>query len=223
MSDEQRLADYRTYYRARAARYAANPSYPETARAEAALADAVDAATSLADLLQSAGTLALACGKALATDQANVRLALYRRTADDVRAQAPAEVLASITAVGDAAALASLTGGAEQRAGQAITADEITRLWSMSLTTLENVEVWQQARVPQRWRAELDRYASDAIRGEREVWTQVVAEARQHQADWRFDADVARAPRHRRLVPVPDDAFEARLTEHGRLVRGEQA
>jgi hypothetical protein len=222
MSDENRLGEYREYYRARAARYAADPNYPATAAAEQALSDAVSRASSMADLVHEVGVLALECGKALATDQANARASLYARTADPVRGQAPAEMLAGVGGVTDAAALAALGSAAEQRAGQAVAADELTRLWSAGLTALENVEAWQQARVPQRWRAELDGYAADALRSEREVWGQVVAEAQRHQAGWRFNQATASAERHRRLVPVPDGAFAARLSEHGRLVRVEQ-
>lgn len=221
MSDEDRLIAYREYYRARAARYAANPDYPATAAAERRLCDAVEAASSMAELMQHAGGLALECGKALAADQANARAALYARTAEDVRAQAPAEVLAGLGGVRDAAALAALAAGAEQRMALAVTADELTRLWSNSLTTLENVEVWRSSRVAERWRAELDGYAAEALQSERGVWAQTVAAAQQHQPGWRMSDDTARAVRHRRLVPMSDVAFEARLGEHRSHVRGE--
>lgn len=221
MSDEDRLAEYREYYRARAARYAANPNYPATAAAERRLCEAVEAASSMGELMQHAGRLALECGKAMATDQAHARAALYARTAEDVRAQAPAEVLAGLAGVGDAAALVALTGGAEQRMSQAASVDEFTRLWSSSLTTLENVEVWRRARVPDKWRAELDTYAVEALQSERDGWAQIVVAAQQHQPGWRMSDDTARAVRHRRRVPMPDAAFEARLAEHRALVRGE--
>jgi hypothetical protein len=221
MSDEQRLAEYCDYYRARAARFAANPLYPATAAAEAALADAVAQATSMADLQQRVvgGELALACGKALARDQAAARAEVYARCAETVRAQAPAEVLAGVDGVGDAAALAALTSGAEQRAGQAITVDELARLWSLSLPALENIETWQTARVPDRWRRELDRFAAEATHAEREGWASVNAQAQQHAAGWRLDDARAREERHRRLVPVPDEAFARRLAQHRSVVR----
>jgi hypothetical protein len=92
----------------------------------------------------------------------------------------------------------------------------------MSLTTLENVEVWRTAQVPDRWRAELDGFARDALADARDVWAQVETEAGQHQAGWKFDPEVARAERHRRLVPVADPVFEQRLAEHGSLIRGQQ-
>ncbi len=94
MDDSNRLAEYREYYRSRAARYAANPLYPETAAAERAMADAVDAATSFEDLRSTAIELSLAMGHALARDQANARAAVYAETGETVRAQGPAEVLA---------------------------------------------------------------------------------------------------------------------------------
>jgi hypothetical protein len=224
MVDEQaRLDEYRDYYRARAARFAARPEYPETAAAEASLEEAVEQSTSMADLqhrVLGAG-LALECGKALARDQANARAALYARTQDDVRAQAPAEILGGLDAVGDAAALANLGAGASQRNAQAVTIDELTRLWSMSLTALENIETWQTARVPAKWRAELDGNVAEAVAAARQGWAQVLATGAQYQPGWRLHDDTARAPRHRRLVAMPDLAFEARLAEHRRTVRGE--
>lgn len=224
MSDEEaRLDEYRTYYRARAARFAAQPDYPATAAAEARLAEAVEQATSMADLQQRVlgDGLALECGRALAGDQARARAALFARTKEDVRAQEPAEVLAGLDAVTDAAALASLGSGAAQRNVQAVTADEHHRIWTLSLLALENVETWRTARVPDRWRVELDGWAEDALVGERQVWQEAVAAGNQQQPGWRFDEAVARAPRHRRLVPLPDDVLDVRLAEHARGIRGE--
>ena len=219
MTDTERLGEYREYYRARATRYATNPLYPSTAAAEQALAEAVDTSASMAQMQERVvgGGLSLRCGQALAQDQAAARAALFARTGDDVRAQAPAEVLANLGSVTDAAALASLGSGAEQRAQQAVTVDEITRLWTMYLTALESIEVWRHARVPDRWRSELDRDAAEAAEMARGAWAEVVAAARQHQPGWAFDPNTARAPRHRRLVPMPDEPFEARLAEHVRL------
>jgi hypothetical protein len=223
MTDGDRLADYRDYYRSRARRYAANPLYPETAAAEQAMADAVDAAASIDDLRTTAIELSLAMGHALARDQARARAAVYAATDEVVRAQGPAEVLAGIDTAADAPALASMLSAIEQRTGTAVTIDELTRLWAMSLTTLENVEVWRTAQVPDRWRTELAGHATEALAAERAGWAEVVTQARQHQVGWTFDPAVARAERHRRLVPVTDQTFERRLAEHGPLVRGEGA
>src|SRR5690242_19527795 len=220
MSDTERLSDYRDYYWSRARRSAANPLYPETAAAERAMAEAVDAASSIEDLRATAIELSMEMGRALARDQANARAAVYAETAETVRAQGPAEVLAGLETAADAPALASLLAAIEQRMSIAVTVDELTRLWATSLTTLENVEVWRTAQVPDRWKAELETYASDAVATAQDSWSKVEAEGRHHQPGWSFDLEVARAERHRRLVPVADEVFERRLAEHGSLVRG---
>jgi hypothetical protein len=220
MSDTERLADYRDYYWSRARRSAANPLYPETAAAERAMAEAVDAASSIDDLRATAIELSTEMGRALARDQANARAAVYAETAETVRAQGPAEVLAGVGTAPDAPALASLLAAIEQRTSTAVTDDELTRLWAMSLTTLENVEVWRTAEVPDRWRADLETYASEAVAAERDSWSQVETEGRRHQSAWSFDPKLARAERHRRLVPIADEVFDHRLAEHGSLIRG---
>jgi len=219
VSDTDRLADYRDYYRARAERFAANPLYPETAAAERAMADAVDSAASLEDLQRTAFELSVEMGRALARDQASARAAVYAETAEAVRARGPAEVLARVDEAADAPALASLLEAIEQRIGVAVTLDELTRLWAMSLTALENVEVWRTAQVPDRWRSELEQHAREAIAAERDTWAQVEAEGRRHDPGWSFDPAVARADRHRRLVPMADAVFERRLAEHATLVQ----
>ncbi|MFL6156449.1 MAG: hypothetical protein ACJ72D_10175 [Marmoricola sp.] len=221
--ESARLDEYRAYYRARVARARAHDEYPAAAEAEARLADAVEQATSMADLQQRilAGGLALACGTALAGDQARARAALFARTAEDVHARGPAEVLAGLDQVADSAGLVALGSGAAQREAQAVTVDELTRLWTSALTDLENIEVWRTARVPDRWRSELDGHVAEATASARDAWRRTTQAAAQHSPGWRLDDDTARAPRHRRLVPVPDEAFEARLAEHRRIVRGE--
>ncbi|HET6154230.1 MAG TPA: hypothetical protein VFE15_14905 [Marmoricola sp.] len=218
-----RLEAYRGYYRARAARFAAQPDYPATAVAEARLAEAVEQATSMADLHQRIldGGLALEAGKAMAEDQARAQAGLYERTNEEVRALAPAEVLAGLDAVSDAAALATLGSGAAQRSAHAVTVDEITRLWATSLVALENIEAWGTARVPARWRSRLDGYVAEASTGEHGVWQEVVASAQQQEPGWRFDEATAHAARHRRLVPVTDEVFAQRLGEHRQIVRQE--
>jgi hypothetical protein len=222
MDDGDRLNEYRAYYRARAERYAANPLYPESAAAEKAMSEAIDAATSFEDFRAKAIELSMAMGHALARDQARARLAVYEETAETVRAQGPAEVIAGIDQATDAPALASLLSAIEQRTQIAVTVDELHRIWSMSLVALENVEMWQTAEVPDKWRRDLEKFASDALKSEREVWQQIVKEGQQHQPGWTFDPAVASAERHRRRVPVADEVFAQRLSEHGSLVRGER-
>ena len=222
MSDTQRLADYRDYYWSRARRSAANPLYPETAAAERAMAEAVDATSSIDDLRATAIELSVEMGRALARDRANARAAVYAETAETVRAQGPAEVLVGVETAVDAPALASLLAAIEQRMTIAVTVDEMTRLWATSLTTLENVEVWRTAQVPDRWKAELETYASEAVAAAQDAWSKVEAEGRRHQPGWSFDPEAARAERHRRLVPVAHEVFERRLAEHGALVRGDR-
>ncbi|MEO6605182.1 MAG: hypothetical protein ABIN55_06180 [Aeromicrobium sp.] len=222
MDDGDRLAEYRAYYRARAERYAANPLYPESAAAEKAMSEAMDAATSFEEFRSKAIEMSMAMGHALARDQARARLAVYQETAEHVRAKGSAEVIAGIDAAKDAPALASMLSEIEQRTQRAVTADELLRIWHMSLTGLENIEVWRTAVVPDRWRSELEGFAAETVSDERKVWKEVLEEASRHQAGWTFDSAAARAERHRRLVPVSDEVFERRLAEHGSLLRGEK-
>ena len=219
MDDSDRLADYRDYYRSRARRSAANPLYPETAAAEQAMADAVDAATSIEDLRATAVELSMEMGRALARDQASARAAVYAETDEDVRAQGPAEVLAGIESTVDAPALASMLAAIEQRTGIAVTVDELNRLWATSLTTLRTSRCGE----PPRCRI-AGGPSSSGTRPRRSPpsgarWAQVETEGRQHQAGWSFDPEVARAERHLASCRSPT-GLRARLAEHGSLVRG---
>ena len=155
-------------------------------------------------------------GHALARAQANARAAVYAETSETVRAQGPAEVLHSIASTADAPALASMLSEIEQRTGIAVTVDELTRLWATSLATLENVETWRTAQVPDRWRSELEQLASEAVATERDTWAQVEEEGRRHQAGWSFDAGggasrAAPSPRARRRRGLRATARGARL------------
>jgi hypothetical protein len=220
---DQRMDEYRAYYRARLRRYDGNPLYPNMAQAERELCACVEASSSVEDMQRRvlAGGHCVDCGRALLRDQANARVALYSETADAVRAQAPAEVLASVDSVTDAAGLASLASSAQARTDAAVTADELTRLWTQSIASLENIEVWQSAVVPDRWRDQLDEFVADTTRAEREAWAQVQARAAHHLPGWRFDESAAREQRHRRLVPLPDAVIGRRLAQHRAVTRSE--
>jgi hypothetical protein len=216
---DQRLAEYREYYRARARRYADNPAYPNTAEAERQLCATAEAATSMDDLRAVLAHAHLQPARALARDRAAARAAAYARTGDLVRANAPACITEAVEQAADPAAITSAVARIETEVDALVTRDELGRLWTQSLPALENIEVWTSAVVPDRWRRELDGFARDAAQQERGSWARAVSEAQAHAPGWQFDPDVARAARHRRLVPLSDATFERRLAQHAELIR----
>jgi hypothetical protein len=219
----QRLAEYQDYYRARARRYAGDPLYPDTARAEAAMSAAMQACTAIEEMQQRvvATGLNVDCARALCRDQAKARAALYAETQETVRAQWPAEVLATIDSTTDAQSVAAVANAAVARNVPAATADEAHRYWwTQCIVGLENIEVYRTAVVPPRWRDELDGYLRADAASLREVWATVVAGVRQELGAWEFSEATAREFRHRREIPGSDAMFERRLAEHRTIVRG---
>lgn len=218
---DKRYADYVEYYRARARRVATNPLYPNAAAAALAMLTAIERAGSLEAFQSTVGDLPLRCATALARDQAEAKATLFAETDEAVRAQEPAEVLARLDAVTDVPGLTALANAAAQRAATATTIDSFMAAFGTSFTVLENIEVWQTAQVPDRWRAEVDGWVADAIRDARAGWQEVETAARAWEPMWTFDEDTLRERRHRRMLPYPEKVLDRRLAQHRSWVRGE--
>lgn len=222
---DRRHAEYLEYYRARHARRAADPAYPESADAEAALLGAVESAATL----EEAGVqtrdrgLDVACAVALLRDQAHREAATYTAMEEPVRARAAEQLLrlfpssdpdgSSVTA----ADVVARAGAVRDENRRQVTADELHRCFESDIELLDQLEVWERADVPPSWRPDLDRWAAEGYQRGRELWTQtVLPEAQHHTPGWSFEEATVRQSRFRRRVPVDDSVFERRLEQYRR-------
>ena len=218
---DQRHAEYAAYYRARATRYQDRPLYQETARAEAAMADSIEAAPSLEDWGPDmlARNLNVACAVALARDQARADAGLYTEIEEPVRAAGPQRVLAELTSAEGltAADVPARVAAILNQNSRDITVDELVRVFEGALDILEEIEVTETADVPAEWRADWAGVVADNIERGRQSWqADVLPQHRLWDPAWDFDERLVWQARHRRRIPLPDAVVTRRLEQYRR-------
>ena len=216
---DERHREYVEYYRVRAAKYDGSPIYTDSARSEHALLDAFEQSGTLDEAGEKvrAGNLTTANALALLRDQWRARLALYEELDEPVKAQAPQRVVAEIEGVDDVVEAISRVNRVLTDGAIAETADELHRVeFTGDLGVMEQMEVYTRAQIPDQWRPTYD----DEVRRTTEAGRAVVAERAQRRAllpDWRLDHTVLWETRHRRRIPISDEALRARITQHESL------
>ena len=142
------------------------------------------------------------------------RLALYEELEESVKAEAPRRVMSAIKGVDDVIEVTSRVNHVLTEGAIAETADDLHRLeFTGDLGVMEQLEVYTRAEIPERWRDFFD----GVVRDDAAAGRAVVAETAKSRAllpNWRLDHDQLWENRHRRRIPISDDALRARIAQH---------
>lgn len=218
---EQRHLEYIEYYKARLRKYENNPLYPNLYRSEKALHDAIVSCEKLEDFKEKVeqGQLPFKNAVAMMKDQETAWENHYNETKEPVRAKASTEILAMLESATDLNDVITRSNEIRLKNNNEISIDGFVSEFYSAFTMLENIEVWERAEVPSKWKSEMKENISEAINSYREVFRDVtLPSARMYEPGFRLDADLAREERHRRLIPVKDEAFERRLAQFKSII-----
>ncbi|MBM3672990.1 MAG: hypothetical protein FJW86_12535 [Actinobacteria bacterium] len=219
---DERHREYVEYYRVRTAKYDGSTIYQESARTEHALLDAFEQSATLEEAAEkvTAGNLATANAIALLNDQWRARLEVYEELEETVKAEAPRQVMAAVEGVTDVVDATSRVNRVLAAGAIAETADELHRVEFVGdLAVMEQLEVYRRAEIPDRWRSLYDAEIARTEQDGREVAAEVAAK-RALVPDWKLDHDELWETRHRRRIPISDDALRARIEQHRALEWG---
>jgi hypothetical protein len=220
---DQRHADYVAYYEARARRHADQPLYPRTAAAERRLADAIRGCARLDDFRAVIETERpeQQCAIARVLDQAAARAAHFRAMEEPVRARGHEQILATAGQARDVAELTSRVNDLLRQNSLEVTVDGFVAMFHGDWKVLEDLEVDAAIldQVPAEWRAELAAGIADAERRGRELYANHTrVEHRKWAPGWDLDHAQVWEPRHRRLIPEPDEIVARRIEQHRRYL-----
>jgi hypothetical protein len=191
--------------------------------AERALLDAIRGAATLEDFKQrlERDRLDLAAARALVQDKETARVAHFDALAEPVRARTSRAVLQAAEQATSVQQLVQLVSEAEQRGQLELAADAPYASFADEVLKLEALDVRRLAQVPSQWRAEDDAALQEERASHRAHFeAHTLPRAKQWSPTWRLEASKFHEPRHRRLVPVPDDVFARRVAEYVALLGG---
>ena len=216
---DQRHEEYVGYYRARAAKYAADPAYADTAAAEAELLKSIEEAPDLESwgVEMQRRNLNVACAVALARDHARAEAAFFDEIFEPVRAAGGKRLMAELTSAEGltAADVAARVGGIYDENRKEVAIDELERVFEGDMYVLEELEILQTAEIPGEWRAFYDDAAADYVKDGRENWTKSVLPAhRMWDPNWRFKPEKIWETRFRRRIPITDEVLRRRLAQY---------
>lgn len=221
---DQRHAEYVEYYRSRLKKFEGNPMYPHSEAAERAMFDAIATASSLEEFRtrQAEGKLALACAIATVRDEQNAQIAFLTEIQESVRVQPHLEILRNLDSQSytDVGQVTTMVSEVMTRWNLEIARDEtlIAEFWP-DWKVLEDIEMLEQAAVPEAWFAERQASHAAAIqRGREHYHGHSLPETRKFVPDYMPDHQALWQPRHRRKVPLADDIVAERIAGHKRYV-----
>lgn len=220
---EKRHQEYMEYYQARLKKYENNPLYTHSYESEKELYDAI--ATS-ADLEEFGGkveeeNLAVKNAIALVKDQETARKKMYQELKEEIRLHAPMRILDVVDSVKTDVELVNTVSDIEGEVSVEITLDLFTDQIYYDLLSLEEIEVFQSAEVPDEWKKEINQdYPQELISQGRKDWEEIVVpHAQQWDPNWHYNFDLIWEERHRRLIPIPREVLEKRI-EQFKIYRG---
>lgn len=205
------LKAYQKYYRARMQRYEGPDGRPLPGRehshaSERALYEAIAGCKTLGDFRTAVADLPDKNAIALVKDQQKLRLAHYEALQEDVRALGPRRILERADSCADVNALITMVGEEENKNSIEISCDSIAPFDDLRL--LEELEAAESADVPGAYKNENAAWAEQTRARIRAEYSDAEANLQRCQPDWKFDFERIRAPRHRRLLPIPDAELE---------------
>jgi len=214
---DQRLQEYLDYYNVRMNKYKDNPLYQNSYESEKSMYEALNSCENLEEFRSKLGdeNLPLKNAVALTKDKSLARKELYENIKEFIRKKAPEQTLAMIETVQSVNELTKRANEIEVAVGIEISIDLMTSYFYSDFIALENIEVWQNAEIPDEWQKEIhEEWVNETIAEGIKLWQEVmVPESQKWQPDWKFDFDLLWEDRHRRLIPVPDEIVMKRIQQ----------
>lgn len=213
---EQRHKEYIEYYRTRMKKYENNSMYKNSYETEKALFEAISNSADLDDFGRKVeeGNLAVKNAIALIKDQYTARQKQYEEMKEYIRLKAPVKILSIVDEVKKDMELVDKVSLIESEVSTQISIDLFTDVFYSDFLSLENIEVWSEAEIPDEWKSDIQEWIKDEIELGIKSWNDdFVPNARNWDDKWNLNFNLIWEERHRRLIPVPDEVIKKRIEQ----------
>ena len=198
------LEEYKAYYKTRALRFASNANYQNSFTAEQALSNAMDSCAQLEEFKDKIGDLNERCVVALVKDEHLMEKEFFEEHEETIRALAAQRITSKVDSCANSTEVISLVQQEMGENSKEITADEWQREFQYEWSRLDNIEVYENAVVPDQYKSDMQRSADDMKQRLKQSTIDSMNEARKFKPDFQFTPDVNMETRHRRLLPYSD-------------------
>ncbi|MCK4907996.1 MAG: hypothetical protein KAR07_02875 [Spirochaetes bacterium] len=210
------LEEYKAYYKARMTRYTNNSLYPFSYQSEKAISEAMDSCGILEDFKAKleAGNLNIKNGIALLKDKYNARIKHYDALEEKIRVLGPRRIIEKVDEAKTDMDMIQIVLDIEHENSMEITADEFTSSFYSSIwKKLENIEEYEKAEVPEKYKAGFLKNAEEEKERLRKYYVDESKNNIAWKADWKFDYDLLWEKRHRRKIPMSDEVLQKKINQ----------
>ncbi|MDG1332460.1 MAG: hypothetical protein P8P74_09025 [Crocinitomicaceae bacterium] len=212
------LQAYKDYYRVRAERFADNPNYQHSYKAESNLSAAMQSCNELIEFQDKIGNLNELCANALVKDEHLMEKAFYEKHQEHIRVLAAQRILDKIDQCSNVTEVITLVMEEVNKNSLEISMDEAHREFQGDWFLMDRAEVYENAVVPDKYKAELKSSASEIKAGIIKSNAEAEEEARKFQPDFVMKPELNLEHRHRRLLPYSDAHIQEQLAKYKSLV-----
>jgi hypothetical protein len=214
---EERHKQYVKYYESRIKKFENSKLYSRSYETEKALYDAISTASDLNDFKTKLekGNLAVKNAIALTKDKVIAFKELYLKLKEFIRAQSSEEILEKIDEAKTDQDVVNIVTDIDQKNSVKISVDLFTDGFYSDFKVLEDLEVWENAEVPDEWKTEIKETIQKDIADGWKQWKEdILPNNRNWDPNWNFNYELIWEERHRRLIPFPDEIVKKRVEQH---------
>ena len=209
---DQRLEEYRAYYDARTERYANNPRKKHSYEAERKLSDLFRCYDTLEEIGQNLGRLNIDCAFAATRDQYEMESEYYESMQEPVRKKGADRILAELDRQTELMDMMNMVNDLTNKNSVEVSADEASGNALMNVwKQLDEIEVYTNAVVPARYKANMQEAADEARQSIIETRNNEEQTMREWVGGWRMRPETALEYRYRHLLPYSDQEVEEHL------------
>ncbi len=212
------LEEYKAYYALRAERFANNPNYSNSYKAEKDLSEAMQSCNTLDEFKERMGNKNELCAIALAKDEYIIEKQFFEKHQEKIRQSAAENILAGVDNYDNVMDLISFITETENKNSIKISMDESNRMLIEEWSSLDTIEMFENAVVP-------DKYKNDMLNSAKNIKEEMNERVKSLEENndawepgWRLQPDVVLEYRHKRLLPYKDEHINEQLSKFKSII-----
>lgn len=212
------LEDYKAYYALREQKYADNPNYQNTWKAEKALSDAMQSCSTLEEFKDKIGNLNELCAVALVKDEAIIEQAFYEKHQEDIRKLASQRILEKVDAYTNVMDLVAMVTEEYNKNNIEISMDEAHRQLLYDWFLIDYVEIFGKAEVPDKYKAEMISTSEKYKQYIRENAETIEKNNDSWQKGWKIIPEMNLEFRHKRIMPYSEEIIREQIEKYKKII-----
>ncbi len=212
------LEEYKAYYKIRLQRFEGNPRYKHSFEAEKQLNDLVQSCSDLSEIKDQIKELSEKCAVAAIKDEYIMEQQKFEEFKEDIRILSSKRILSQADNFDKVLDLTSMVVEEENKNSIEISMDEANRELINAWNILDNIIVYENAEVPEKYRSDMQETVKTFKNNLKEQVQSLEENNQAWEAGWRLNPDIVTEYRHRRLLPYSDEHIQEQLQKYKAIV-----